>query len=253
MAHVKRIPYLHVFKFYGFRLLVISIIWFLYDFSTYSFGLYSNAILSSIYGDNGDLRVQFGWNTFINTLYLPGTIIGAFVSDWIGPRYCLALGVTLQAIVGFGMAGGYDHLARPENVAGFAVIYGIFLALGELGPGNNIGLLASKTSATGIRGMYYGIAAAMGKIGAYVGVRLSFPITNFSNFALVRITNPGENVDLHLPLHRSRRWQRQRLRPVPLLRLEQPVHPKRHFGPVLHPPDRPRHYPVRGRAVPGVP
>jgi hypothetical protein len=43
------------------------------------------------------------------------------------------------------------------------------LSLGELGPGDNIGLLASKTSATAIRGQYYGIAAAMGKIGAFVG------------------------------------------------------------------------------------
>lgn len=44
-----------------------------------------------------------------------------------------------------------------------------FLSCGELGPGNNIGLIASKTSATGIRGMYYGLAAATGKIGAFVG------------------------------------------------------------------------------------
>jgi len=48
-------------------------------------------------------------------------------------------------------------------------VYGIFLALGEFGPGNNIGLIASKTSATSIRGQYYGIAAAVGKIGAFVG------------------------------------------------------------------------------------
>ena len=45
----------------------------------------------------------------------------------------------------------------------------VFLTLGELGPGNNIGLLAAKTCATGIRGQYYGIAAATGKIGAFVG------------------------------------------------------------------------------------
>jgi hypothetical protein len=38
--------------------------------------------------------------------------------------------------------------------------------LGEMGPGDNIGLVASKTSATGIRGEYYAIAAAMGKVGA---------------------------------------------------------------------------------------
>ena len=47
--------------------------------------------------------------------------------------------------------------------------------LGELGPGDNIGLVASKTSATSIRGQYYGIAAAFGKIGAFVGSYI-FPI-----------------------------------------------------------------------------
>lgn len=48
-------------------------------------------------------------------------------------------------------------------------MYSIFLALGELGPGDNIGLCAAKTSATAIRGQYYSYAAAMGKIGAFVG------------------------------------------------------------------------------------
>lgn len=45
----------------------------------------------------------------------------------------------------------------------------IFVSLGELGPGNNIGLCAAKSSATAIRGQYYGIAAAAGKTGAFVG------------------------------------------------------------------------------------
>lgn len=49
------------------------------------------------------------------------------------------------------------------------------MALGELGPGDNIGLVASKTCATPIRGQYYAIAAAAGKIGAFVGTYL-FPI-----------------------------------------------------------------------------
>jgi hypothetical protein len=72
------------------------------------------------------------------------------------------------------MAGLYPRLAKPENVAGFAVVYGIFLSLGEVGPGDNIGLVASKTCATGVRGQYYAIAAAMGKIGAFVGTYI-FP------------------------------------------------------------------------------
>lgn len=50
------------------------------------------------------------------------------------------------------MAALYPHLAQASNVAAFAVVYGIFLSMGELGPGNNIGLLAAKTCATGVRG-----------------------------------------------------------------------------------------------------
>ncbi|ROW03389.1 hypothetical protein VSDG_01416 [Cytospora chrysosperma] len=165
-----RTPWWLVIKFYGFRLFAVSLIWFIYDFLTYPFGLYSSSILGNIYdSDTAPLTTIFGWNTVINLFYLPGTLIGAFVSDYLGPRYTLVLGVTLQAIVGFIMAGCYDSLAQPHMVGAFAVVYGIFLSLGELGPGNNIGLLASKTSATGVRGMYYGLAAAFGKIGAFVG------------------------------------------------------------------------------------
>ncbi len=96
-------------------------------------------------------------------------MLGAKASDWWGPRFCLIIGVTLQAIIGFIMAGDYDNLSRPEMVGAFTVVYGIFLSLGEFGPGNNIGLLASKTCATGVRGQYYGIAAAVGKLGAFAG------------------------------------------------------------------------------------
>lgn len=96
-------------------------------------------------------------------------MLGSIFSDWVGPRYALAIGVTLQAIVGYIMAGLYATLATPAHIGAFCVVYGIFLSLGELGPGDNIGLIASKTCATGVRGQYYGVAAAVGKIGAFVG------------------------------------------------------------------------------------
>ncbi|KAJ3499099.1 hypothetical protein NLG97_g616 [Lecanicillium saksenae] len=165
-------PYSLVLKYYWFRLTAVSIIWFLYDFSAYAFGIYSSDILSSIYPEGSPLTTIFGWNTVINLFYIPGTILGAFVSDWIGPKYALIFGVSAQAIVGYIMAGVYSSISK--HVAAFAVVYGIFQALGELGPGNNIGLLAAKTCATGVRGRYYGIAAAIGKIGAFAGT-YAFP------------------------------------------------------------------------------
>lgn len=165
-----RTPYALVLRFYGLRLLTVSLIWFIYDFSAYSFGIYSSTILANIFDSStSPLTTIFGWNTVINLFYIPGTMLGAPLSDRLGPRRALAIGVLLQAVVGFVMAGSYARLARPQMVGAFTTVYGIFLSLGELGAGNNIGLLAAKTCATGVRGQYYGVAAAVGKIGAFVG------------------------------------------------------------------------------------
>ena len=164
-------PWLLVARFYWFRLSIVSIIWFIYDFSAYSFGIYATSILANLLGEDTALWKSLAWNILINFFYMPGCLAGAFVADLpsMGPKKTLCIGVTLQGIIGFIMAGCYPWLSEPKNVAGFVVVYGIFLALGEFGPGDNIGLVASKTCATGIRGQYYGIAAAVGKIGAFAG------------------------------------------------------------------------------------
>lgn len=153
----------------------MSLIWFIYDFSAYSFSIYSSAWLTIILGEDAPIWKSFGWNTIINLFYLPGAIGGAFLSDAIGPKMALTVFVFAQGVVGFAMAGAYGSLDTSAHVAGFVVVYGIFLSLGEAGPGDNIGLIASKTSATAIRGQYYAIAAACGKIGAFVGTYV-FPI-----------------------------------------------------------------------------
>ena len=86
----------------------------------------------------------------------------------------MILGLVAQSIVGFIMSGLYEKLT--EHIAAFAVVYGLFLSLGEVGPGNNLGLLASKSGPTAVRGQYYGIAAATGKVGAFVGTWAFPPI-----------------------------------------------------------------------------
>ncbi len=48
-------------------------------------------------------------------------------------------------------------------------MYGLFLSFGEVGPGNCLGMLAAKTGPTAVRGQFYGLAAAIGKVGAFVG------------------------------------------------------------------------------------
>ncbi|KAF8666564.1 MFS Git1p-related glycerophosphoinositol and glycerophosphocholine permease [Rhizoctonia solani] len=161
-------PYLLIVRRYWKSLAAISITCrFIYDFITYPFGIYSSTVVDSIIGGTDSLYVIFGWNVVINLFYIPGTLTGAFIVDFLGPKYTMIVGLLCQAIIGFGMSGGYEYL--KNHIAGFAVLYGIFLSFGELGPGNCLGLLASKSGPTAVRGQFYGIAAAIGKVGAFVG------------------------------------------------------------------------------------
>ncbi|KAL9087731.1 MAG: hypothetical protein Q9165_006498 [Trypethelium subeluteriae] len=185
-----RFPYWLILKFYWWRLLVVSLIWCMYDFSAYAFGIYSSTILTNLEGSDTRLWVSFGWNTLINFFYIPGCLAGSFISDWVGPRYTLAGGVLIQAIMGLVMAGCYATLSKPSHVPAFVVVYGLFLAFGEVGPGDNIGLIASKTSATAVRGQYYGIAAACGKIGAFIGTYAFTDIMNDASNPIKAGQNP---------------------------------------------------------------
>lgn len=64
-----------------------------------------------------------------------------------------------------------DDLFRlTQNIGAFAVVYGIFLSFSEFGPGNCTFMLATKAGPTAVRGHFLGIAAAMGKVGAFTGI-----------------------------------------------------------------------------------
>jgi hypothetical protein len=161
-------PYWLAAKFYGPRLILVMMIWFIYDFLTYPFSIYSSKWIAVIAPDR-KLWQDFGWSCLVNFFYLPGAIFGSFTSDWMGPKLALMVFVAAQGVLGFIMSGCYEWLQEARYIGAFVVVYGIFLMLGEMGPGDNIGLIASKTCATGIRGQYYAIAAATGKIGAFAG------------------------------------------------------------------------------------
>lgn len=163
----KRMPYWRIIKFYWFRVLTTSVIWFLYDFSSYAFNTYSTILIQIVMGKNASMYKSFGWNVAFSLFNVPGSIAGSICADWWGPRITLSVGLIIQAIIGYALAGALEPLKR--HVAGFVVIYGIFTTFGEFSAGDNIGLLCATTVASPVRGHLYGISAAMGKIGAFVG------------------------------------------------------------------------------------
>lgn len=149
---VRNTPWWLAIKYYWFRLTLISLVWFVYDFTVYALGLYYSIIVDNLMGEKQELWRTFGWNVVLNLFYMPGCIGGSFMADTkIGAKWTLVVALTLMATVGFIIGGCQETLSKPENVGGFTVLYGLFLALGEIGPGDNMGLFASKTCATGIR------------------------------------------------------------------------------------------------------
>ncbi|ORZ34872.1 major facilitator superfamily domain-containing protein [Catenaria anguillulae PL171] len=173
-AAMKSIPWAFVIRKYWVRFFAVSFSWLLYDFVAYPAGIYSSLFVSEISPDSSlmsDLLV----GGILNLFYIPGTLLGAMFVDKWGPKNSMLFGLGAQAICGLILSLGISYLRT--NLPLLIFIYGLFLTFGEWGPGNNLGLLASKAMApTAVRGVAYGLAAAIGKVGAFIGTYVFTPI-----------------------------------------------------------------------------
>jgi len=166
-------PWKLLFRKFGLTWFGLCLGWFIYDFITYPFGIYGSTVVDTITGKSADLTIVLGWNVVINLFNVPGSIVGALLVDKIKPKTLMTICLILQMTFGFFMSGFYTYLT--QHIGGFAVMYGLFLSLGEAGPGNCLGMLAAKSSPASIRGIFYGSAAAIGKLGAFAGTWI-FPV-----------------------------------------------------------------------------
>ncbi|KAJ4422184.1 hypothetical protein N0V82_003153 [Gnomoniopsis sp. IMI 355080] len=165
----QRTPYVLALKRYYRPLIGCATTWFLYNYISIPFGIFSSTIISRVNPDNSIVK-NLGWGTVINCFYIPGPFIGGYLSDKIGRRKTMALGFGLQAILGFVLGGAMGPI--QNNFPLFVVLYGIFLSLGELGPGSTVVLTASECFPTAIRGQLMGFVAAWSKAGAAIGTQV---------------------------------------------------------------------------------
>lgn len=119
---------------------------------------------------------NLGWGVVINCFYIPGPFIGGYLSDKIGRRKTMALGFAMQAVLGFVLGGAYHKIVPIFPL--FVVMYGVFLTLGEVGPGSTVVLASSESFPTAIRGQMMGLCSAISKAGAAIGTQVFTPITS---------------------------------------------------------------------------
>ncbi|KAK7910672.1 major facilitator superfamily domain-containing protein [Apiospora marii] len=171
----QRVPYWLALKRYWRPLLGCAGTWFLYNWISIPFGIFSATIISR--SNAGESLVKsLGWGVVINCFYIPGPFVGGYLSDRIGRRKTMALGFTLQAVLGFVLGGAMVPIQNIFPL--FVVLYGIFLTLGEVGPGSTVVLAASECFPTSIRGQMMGLISAFSKAGAAIGTQVFTAILN---------------------------------------------------------------------------
>ena len=112
----------------------------------------------------------------IGSIALPGVIIGAFLYDVLGRKNIMMIGFGGYLVFGLIIGCAYSQISSILPL--FVVLYGVMLSIGNFGPGDMLGLVASESYATAVRVTCYGLSAALGKTGAAVGTQVFLPIEN---------------------------------------------------------------------------
>jgi MFS family permease len=131
----QKVPYWLALKRYHRHLFGSAFCWFLYNWVSIPFGIFSSTIVNRANGESSLVKT-LGWGVLINCFYLPGPFIGGYLSDKIGRRQTMALGFGLQAVLGFVLGGAIGPIQSIFPL--FVVMYGVFLCLGEVGPGRYV-------------------------------------------------------------------------------------------------------------------
>jgi PHS family inorganic phosphate transporter-like MFS transporter len=153
------------------RLIGASVAWFLMDFAYYGNTVSSPLVLSALGGDHTILQKTLTQLGIFAVFAAPGYAVSALTMDKLGRKTIQALGFCMMAVT-FGLLAlipNVEKLTYP-----FLLIYGFSYFFTEFGPNATTFVYPSEIFPVKVRTTGHGIAAAMGKIGGFIGV-FTFP------------------------------------------------------------------------------
>jgi MFS transporter, PHS family, inorganic phosphate transporter len=143
--------------------------WFLFDYAYYGNTLSLPAILKQV-DSSASLEAKLLWTLGIFVVFaVPGYVVAVMTMDRIGHRRLQFLGFGVMAAAFLTLAG-FAHLTTM--LAPFLAIFGLSYFFVEFGPNMTTFVLPSEVFPVSMRTTGHGIAAGIGKLGAFVGVFL---------------------------------------------------------------------------------
>ena len=143
--------------------------WFLFDYAYYGNTLSLPAILKGV-DAHATLEAKLAWTLAIFVVFaVPGYALAVMRMDRIGHKRLQLIGFTVMAVA-FIALGAIPRLTA--TVVPFLLVFGLSYFFVEFGPNTTTFVLPSEVFPVSMRTTGHGIAAGVGKLGAFIGVFL---------------------------------------------------------------------------------
>lgn len=143
--------------------------WFLFDYAYYGNTLSLPSILTEV-SPNASLVAKLLMTLALFVVFaVPGYLLAVWKMDKIGHRRLQFIGFAVMAVCFLALAA---FPALTLNVAPFIAIFGVSYLFTEFGPNTTTFVLPSEVFPVNMRATGHGVAAGIGKLGAFVGVFL---------------------------------------------------------------------------------
>jgi MFS family permease len=143
--------------------------WFLFDYAYYGNTLSLPAILKEV-SPHASLETKLLWTLGLFVVFaVPGYLLAVLTMDRIGHRRLQFIGFGVMAAAFLTLAA-FAHLTTM--VVPFLLIFGLSYFFVQFGPNMTTFVLPSEVFPVNMRTTGHGIAAGIGKLGAFVGVFL---------------------------------------------------------------------------------
>jgi PHS family inorganic phosphate transporter-like MFS transporter len=149
------------------RLIGASAAWFLMDAAYYGNTVSSPLVLSALGGTSSLLHKTLTQLVVFAVFAAPGYAVAALTMDKLGRKTIQVLGFGMMAVM-FALLAFIPNLEKMTIP--FLIIYGMSYFFTEFGPNATTFVYPSEIFPVRVRTTGHGIAAAMGKLGGFLGV-----------------------------------------------------------------------------------